>query len=70
MMRAVDVLGVALPCTIHEVTVENILFEDGDDTNTFRVFNPTQGKKTYSMVIDNQKIVFYFLLSRINMHYD
>jgi hypothetical protein len=35
-------LDVALLCTIHGATVENTLFEDGDDANTFRVFNPTQ----------------------------
>ena len=70
MMRVVDILGIALSCAIHDAIIENVLFEYGDGTNTFRVFNPTQGKKTYSMVIDNKKIVFYFLLSRTNMHYD
>ena len=29
-------------CAIHDVTVENNLFEEGDGTNTFRVFNLTQ----------------------------
>jgi hypothetical protein len=28
--------------SIHGVTVENNLFEDGDGVNTFRVFNLTQ----------------------------
>ena len=31
--------------------VENTLFEDGDGSNTFRAFNPTQAEETYSMVI-------------------
>jgi hypothetical protein len=29
-------------CAIHDATVENILFEDGDGANTFRAFNPNQ----------------------------
>jgi photosystem II P680 reaction center D2 protein len=33
-------LGAALLCAIHGATVENTLFEDGDDANTFRAFNP------------------------------
>jgi len=36
----VDVLDAALLCTIHGATVENTLFEDGDDANIFRAFNP------------------------------
>jgi len=35
-------LDVALLCAIYGATVENILFEDDDDANTFHVFNPTQ----------------------------
>jgi photosystem II P680 reaction center D2 protein len=35
-------LGVALLCAIHGAMVENILFEDNDDTNTLHNFNPTQ----------------------------
>jgi hypothetical protein len=35
-------LVAALLCTIHDATVENILFEDSDDANTFRAFNPTE----------------------------
>jgi photosystem II P680 reaction center D2 protein len=35
-------LNVALLCAIYDATVENILFEDGDGTNTFRPFNPNQ----------------------------
>jgi len=31
-------------------TVENTLLEDGDASNTFRAFNPTQAEETYSMV--------------------
>ena len=35
-------LDATLLCVIHCATVENNLFEEGDDTNTFRTFNPTQ----------------------------
>lgn len=34
-------------CAIHGATVENTLFEDGDSSNTFRAFNPTQSEETY-----------------------
>ena len=40
-------------CAIHGATVENTLFEDGDGSNTFRAFNPTQAEETYSMVTAN-----------------
>ena len=53
MMGVAGVLGVALLCAIHGATVENTLFEDGDGANTFRAFNPTLAKETYSMVIAN-----------------
>jgi photosystem II P680 reaction center D2 protein len=48
------VLGAALLCAIHGATVENTLFEDGDGSNTFRAFNPTQAEETYSMVTANR----------------
>ena len=32
----------------------NTLFEDGDGSNTFRAFNPTQAEETYSMVTANR----------------
>jgi DNA/RNA endonuclease YhcR with UshA esterase domain len=35
-------LGAALLCAIHGVTIENILFEDGNGANTFYIFNQTQ----------------------------
>ena len=41
-------------CAIHGATVENTLFEDGDGSNTFRAFNPTQAEETYSMVTANR----------------
>ena len=41
-MDVAGVLGAALLCAIHGATVENTLFEDGDGSNTFRAFNPTQ----------------------------
>jgi hypothetical protein len=37
-------LGTVLLCAINGATVKNIFCEDGG-ANTFRVFNPTQGKK-------------------------
>ncbi|KAH0781523.1 hypothetical protein KY290_001121 [Solanum tuberosum] len=49
-MGVAGVLGAALLCTIHGATVEKTLFEDGDGAKTFRAFNPTQAKETYSMV--------------------
>ncbi|KAK6793697.1 hypothetical protein RDI58_007150 [Solanum bulbocastanum] len=52
-MGIADVLGAALLCAIHDATVENTLFEDCDGANTFRAFNPTQAKETYSMVTAN-----------------
>uniref|UniRef100_A0A0E0NEA4 Photosystem II D2 protein n=1 Tax=Oryza rufipogon TaxID=4529 RepID=A0A0E0NEA4_ORYRU len=54
MMGVAGVLGAALLCAIHGATVENTLFEDGDGTNTFRTFNPTQAEDTYSMVTANR----------------
>jgi hypothetical protein len=35
-------LGVALLYAIHGTILENTLFKDGDGTNTFHIFNPTQ----------------------------
>ncbi|CAM6078413.1 unnamed protein product [Sphagnum tenellum] len=52
-MGVVGVLEDTLLCVIHSTTVENTLFEDGDGANTFRAFNPTQSKETYSMVTTN-----------------
>ena len=34
--------------------VADTLFEDGDGSNTFRAFNPTQAEETYSMVTANR----------------
>ena len=31
-----------------------MIFEDGDGSNTFRAFNPTQAEETYSMVTANR----------------
>ena len=53
-MDVAGVLGAALLCAIHGATVENTLFEDGDGSNTFRAFNPTQAEETYSMVTANR----------------
>ncbi|GER31033.1 photosystem II D2 protein [Striga asiatica] len=54
MMGVAGVLGAALLYAIHDATVENTLFEDGDGANTFRAFNPTQAEETYSMVTANR----------------
>ena len=54
MMGVAGVLGGALLCAIHGATVENTLFDDGDGSNTFRAFEPTQAEETYSMVTANR----------------
>ncbi|EAM47668.1 Photosynthetic reaction centre protein, partial [Crocosphaera watsonii WH 8501] len=54
MMGVAGVLGGALLCAIHGATVENTLFEDGEQANTFRAFEPTQAEETYSMVTANR----------------
>jgi photosystem II P680 reaction center D2 protein len=51
MMGVANVWGVALLCAIHDATVENTLYQDGNGANTFCAFNPTQAEETYSMVI-------------------
>merc|ERR1739838_809897 len=48
------ILGGALLCAIHGATVENTLFQDGEGSNTFRAFEPTQSEETYSMVTANR----------------
>ena len=53
MMGVSGVLGTTMLYAIHGATVENTLFENGDGANTFRDFNPTQAKETYSMVTSN-----------------
>lgn len=42
MMGVVDISTTALLYAIHGSTIENTLFEYGDDTNTFRASNPTK----------------------------
>ncbi|MGD1928993.1 MAG: photosystem II D2 protein (photosystem q(a) protein), partial [Leptolyngbyaceae cyanobacterium] len=54
MMCVAGVVGGALLCAIHGATVENTLFDDGDGSNTFRAFEPTQAEETYSMVTANR----------------
>jgi photosystem II P680 reaction center D2 protein len=48
------ILGGALLSAIHGATVENTLFEDSDQSNTFKAFEPTQEEETYSMVTANR----------------
>merc|ERR1712217_795858 len=54
MMGVAGILGGALLCAIHGATVENTIFEDGDASDTFRAFSPTQAEETYSMVTANR----------------
>jgi len=54
MMGVAGILGGALLCAIHGATVENTLFEDGNQANTFKAFEPTQEEETYSMVTANR----------------
>ena len=54
MMGVAGILGGALLCAIHGATVENTLFEDSENANTFRAFEPTQSEETYSMVTANR----------------
>ncbi|KAL3038584.1 hypothetical protein AAZX31_01G140800 [Glycine max] len=63
MMGVAGVLGATLLCAIHGAIVENTLFEDGDGTNTFRAFNPTQAEETYSiLLIIMHTIISHFLI--------
>jgi photosystem II P680 reaction center D2 protein len=54
MMGVAGILGGALLCAIHGATVENTLYEDSDQSNTFKAFEPTQEEETYSMVTANR----------------
>ena len=54
MMGVAGILGGALLSAIHGVTVENTLYEDGDQANTFKTFDSTQEEETYSMVTANR----------------
>ena len=50
MMGVAGILGGALLSAIHGVTVENTLYQDGEQANTFKAFDSTQEEETYSMV--------------------
>ena len=45
MMGVAGILGGALLSAIHGVTVENTLYQDGEQANTFKAFDSTQRKK-------------------------
>ena len=45
MMGVAGVLGGALLCAIHGATVENTLFQDSDQANTFRAFEPNSVRR-------------------------
>ena len=53
MMGVAGILGGALLSAIHGVTVENTFYQDGEQSNTFKAFEPTQ-EETYSMVTANR----------------
>ena len=53
MMGVAGILGGALLSAIHGVTVENTLYQDGEQANTFKAFDSTQEEETYSMVTAN-----------------
>ena len=57
MMGVAGILGGALLSAIHGVTVENTLYEDGEQANTFKAFDSTQEEETYSMVTANRFLV-------------
>ena len=59
MMGVAGILGGALLCAIHGATVENTLFEDGEQANTFKAFEPTQEEETYSMVTANRFFMLF-----------
>ena len=48
MMGVAGILGGALWCAIHGATVENTRFEDGEQANTFKAFEPT--KRLFGLV--------------------
>ena len=54
MMGVAGILGGALLSAIHGVTVENTLYQDGEQANTFKAFDSTQEEETYSMVTANR----------------
>ena len=54
MMGVAGILGGALLSAIHGATVENTLYEDGEQANTFKAFDSTQEEETYSMVTANR----------------
>ena len=45
MMGVAGILGGALLSAIHGVTVENTLYEDGEQANTFKAFDSTQEER-------------------------
>ena len=47
MMGVAGILGGALLSAIHGVTVENTLYEDGEQANTFKAFDSTQEEETF-----------------------
>ena len=54
MMGVAGILGGALLSAIHGVTVENTLYEDGEQSNTFKAFQSDQEEESYSMVTANR----------------
>ena len=50
MMGDAGILGGALLSAIHGVTVENTLYQDGEQANTFKAFDSTQEEETLSLI--------------------
>ena len=48
MMGVAGILGGALLSAIHGVTVENTLYQDGEQANTFKAFDSTQEEETFN----------------------
>ena len=59
-------------CSIHGVTVENTLYEDGEQANTFKAFDSTQEEETYSMVtttVSGLRSSVLNLVIRVGFHF-
>ena len=65
MMGVAGILGGALLSAIHGVTVENTLYQDGEQANTFKAFDSTQEEETYSMVTANRYWSQIFGIARL-----
>ena len=76
MMGVAGILGGALLSAIHGVTVENTLYEDGEQANTFNTFDSTQEEETYQWlrrtawsqifgIFSNKPVAHFFILCSV-----